>query len=354
MANKRIDLTYDADSQYATITRYAGLDTSALVATATYTFDAAYELVGLTYTKGTTMLAGYAYGYDDAGRMTQMKSYVDAAGSKTADPATWAVVNYHYDAAGQLATSGSTHAATYTNWQNAPANEDFNYDDNGNRDTGGNTVESTGDNRQHTDSAGYTYTYDDEGNVLSKTATDGSEIDYAWDYRDRLTSVTFQNSSHNVTKTVTYVYDAFNRWIGETISVPGQSDVQTRYVYENGQIVAQFDKTGSGNLAATDLSHRYLWNPQAVDQFFADEVHFFRRAGATTCPRPARSIGRSPTSRTASATWRPTVSGTTTLANHLVFDSFGKVASGTAGSLFGYTGRPFDSATGEQNNESLV
>jgi hypothetical protein len=28
----------------------------------------------------------------------------------------------------------------------------------------------------------------------------------------------------------------------------------------------------AGALSATDLSHRYLWNPQAVDQLFADEA----------------------------------------------------------------------------------
>ena len=74
--------------------------------------------------------------------------------------------------------------------------------------------------------------------------------------------MTFENNSGTVTKTVTYQYDAFNRWLGETIAVPGQATQQTVYVYDGDQIVAQFDKTGTGNLAATDLSHRYLWNPQ--------------------------------------------------------------------------------------------
>jgi hypothetical protein len=40
------------------------------------------------------------------------------------------------------------------------------------------------------------------------------------------------------------------------------------------QIVLQFDKTGSGDVAATDLSHRYLWGT-GVDQILADEqVHY--------------------------------------------------------------------------------
>ncbi|HJQ78894.1 MAG TPA: hypothetical protein VJ828_03015, partial [Lacipirellulaceae bacterium] len=38
-----------------------------------------------------------------------------------------------------------------------------------------------------------------------------------------------------------------------------------------GQVILQFDKTGSGNVVTTELSHRYLWGP-AVDQLLADEV----------------------------------------------------------------------------------
>ena len=75
-----------------------------------------------------------------------------------------------------------------------------------------------------------------------------------------------------ITKTVTYDYA--NRWIGETITIPGETGdtvTQTRYVYDGNQIISQFDKTGTGDLASTDLSHRYLWDSQAVDHLFADE-----------------------------------------------------------------------------------
>jgi hypothetical protein len=82
--------------------------------------------------------------------------------------------------------------------------------------------------------------------------------------------VTFKNNSGDVTKTVTYVYDVFNRWIGETV-VSGGTTQQTRFVYDGNQIVLQFDKTGTGNLAASNLSYRYLWGP-AVDQLLADEA----------------------------------------------------------------------------------
>jgi hypothetical protein len=38
-------------------------------------------------------------------------------------------------------------------------------------------------------------------------------------------------------------------------------------------VALEFDKTSSGNLAASDLSHRYFWGP-AIDPFLTDEqVH---------------------------------------------------------------------------------
>jgi hypothetical protein len=60
VAEKRVDYTYDAVGDYATITTYADLAGTELVSTATYTFDAASELTGLVYTQGTTTLASYA------------------------------------------------------------------------------------------------------------------------------------------------------------------------------------------------------------------------------------------------------------------------------------------------------
>jgi hypothetical protein len=40
---------------------------------------------------------------------------------------------------------------------------------------------------------------------------------------------------------------------------------QTVFAYDGGQVALEFDKTGSGSIAAGDLSHRYLWG-DAVDQ----------------------------------------------------------------------------------------
>jgi hypothetical protein len=45
-------------------------------------------------------------------------------------------------------------------------------------------------------------------------------------------------------------------------------------VYDGGQVVLQFDKSGSGDLEDSDLTHRYLWGPQ-VDMLLRQEKGTF-------------------------------------------------------------------------------
>ena len=51
VAYKRVDFSYDDASRYATISRYADLAATDLVATATYTFDNANRLTGMVYSQ---------------------------------------------------------------------------------------------------------------------------------------------------------------------------------------------------------------------------------------------------------------------------------------------------------------
>jgi RHS repeat-associated protein len=107
-------------------------------------------------------------------------------------------------------------------------------------------------------------------------------------------------------------------------------------VYDNGQVVLQFEKTGTGSLAAGDLSNRYLWGP-AVDQLFADEQDGEVLWALTD------QLG----------TVRDLIDNSGTLQNHKSYDAFGNVISETNGAvdtLFGFTGKLFDDATGLQNN----
>lgn len=120
------------------------------------------------------------------------------------------------------------------------------------------------------------------------------------------------------------------------------------YAYDGGQIALEFDKAGTGDLAATDLSHRYLWNPQAVDQFFADEqVHYDSGEAAFVTDALLWALTDHQNSIRDLATYDSNTD-VTTIANHRVFDSYGNLKSQTNAAvdcLFGNTGRQFDEAT---------
>ncbi len=316
------------------------------MATSAYGYDAAGRLTSLTHTQQSTTLAGYQFAYDAADRMTQLKSSADATTGNA-----WGVVDFTYDAINQLQT------AAYTTWASPPAAENYGYDPAGNQDTGGDTVQSTGDNRQATDSSGYTYLYDAEGNCTAKfidansdgviDAGDSDITTYQWDYRDRLTEsdhfATFAAYSGGTSDfVVSYAYDYANRVVKETVDPDGSGGSaaveQAVYAYDDDNCVLQFEKTGSGSLAASDLSDRYLWGA-AVDQILADEkVSSLESPGAVLWGLSDHE-----------GTIRDVVDNSGSVVDHRVFNSFGKMTSESAPTTdfaFGYDGTFWDSAVG--------
>jgi RHS repeat-associated protein len=216
----------------------------------------------------------------------------------------------------------------------------------------------------------YTYAYDAEGNRIARwkttnsgeTAPAAGDTDitlYTWDNRGRLTSVKMYStyaelSAGTADQTVAYTYDAFNRWIGETINAGTASETKTLFVYDGNQIVMQFDKAfdgtgGDQSAAASDLSHRYLWGP-AVDQLLADEQ---LGSGLTQSGSVVWTLADNQNTVRDLATY-DAQTNTTTVVNHRVFSAYGQLLSQSdpqaADCLFAYTGRPLDQATGLQNN----
>ena len=155
-----------------------------------------------------------------------------------------------------------------------------------------------------------------------------------------------------ITQDVNYYYDAENRWIGETVSIPGQAVQDTSYAYCGNQVVLQFDGASSTSpLGVANLSNRYLWGP-AVDQILAGEQ--------VTDPTEPGNVLLPLTDNL--GTVRDLVqynagTGTTTVVDHLVYDSFGNLVSQTNAAvdfLFGYTGQPFHQNTGLQINGERI
>lgn len=72
----------------------------------------------------------------------------------------------------------------------------------------------TGDDNRLLSNGTYDYTYDDEGNLLTKTRiSDGQVTTNTWDYRNRLTRVVVQDAEENMIKEAQYTYDVFDRRI---------------------------------------------------------------------------------------------------------------------------------------------
>ena len=328
VAEKRIDFAYNAASQFDTISRYADLSGSEFVANTFFAYDGMGRLASLIHSTdatapssgwGTDPLAGYAFSYDAASRITAIDSYVDG------------LTEYDYDNTSQL--TGADHTGQ--------TDENYSYDENGNRTMSG---YSTTDNNQLATDGVYNYTYDDEGNRLTKTSiSTGEKEEYAWDHRNRLAQVAFKDSGGTITKAVDFIYDAFNRLIRRTIDPDGATGsaalVDSFFSWEANQINLQFD--GSD---ASDLTSRDLWNPAAIDQILAvEDVTSLLSAGDIKwpftdhlgTPRDLASYD----------------SGTdeTTIENHRVFDSFGQLTSETNASFtisIGFTGVYFDATTG--------
>jgi RHS repeat-associated protein len=327
VAEKRVDFAYNAASQITQLTRYA--DTSGLefVAHTFYAYDGIGRLTKLLHTEdgslpgsgwGTDPLAGYAYAYDAASRITSIDSLLDG------------LTEYDHDDTNQLTSADHT----------SQTDETYTYDANGNRTMSG---YSTTDNNQLTTDGLYNYTYDDEGNRLTRTKiSDGYVTRYEWDHRNRLVGVIEEDDEENVLSTVEHNYDAFNRWVRRAVDADGPGGdpaEETFFSWEADQINLEF--AGDG---ATDLSQRYLWSPAAIDQILAvEEVDSLLSAGDVIWPLTDH-LG---TPRDLASY----DSGTneTTLENHRVFDSFGNLVSQTNGSFtidVGFTGVYSDTATG--------
>jgi RHS repeat-associated protein len=278
--------------------------------------------------------------YDPAGRLTEWQHVQNSAGAEI-NRFTWTYdalgrpvtqssadgsTTYQYDAASQVT------AATHT----SQTSESYQYDANGNRT---NTGITTGGNNRLLSDDRYDYQYDGEGNRTRRTerATGKSEV-LAWDHRNRLTSVTTFSATGTKLATVEYTYDVFDRRIARRVDADGNGVFETtqRFVYDGEDLILAF--SGTTNI----LTNRYLYGP-ATDEILADEKITTGTAGTVTW-----SLGDN------LGTIRDLVqynaaAGTTTVVNHVRYDTFGQIVSQTNSQFqpwFAYTGREWDPAVG--------
>jgi RHS repeat-associated protein len=175
--------------------------------------------------------------------------------------------------------------------------------------------------------AGYTYTYDNEGNRLKRTKT-GEVTDYTWDYRNRLTKVETKSGT-TVVKSASYIYDVFDRRIGRSMYPDGLPTIppvaERRFVYDRDHILLSFDNNNN-------LTHRFLYGP-VLDMVLADD------SNGNILWTLADNLG----------TVRDLVNSSGVVQNHRKYDSFGNITSQSNAGIttrFSYTGREFDADTG--------
>jgi len=232
---------------------------------------------------------------------------VDAVGNRTSktDQLSGATSNFTYDAIYQL-----TQAV-----QGLNTTESYTYDAVGNRLSSlGASPYSYNSSNELTAKPGVAYTYDSNGNTLTKVDSTGTTTD-AWDFENRLTSVTLPGSGG----TVSFKYDPFGRRIQKS-SASGTTD----YLYDGANVIEEVDSSGAVLARYTQGSG--LDEPLAV-----------LRSGTTTYYE-ADGLG-SVTSLSNS---------TGALANTYTYDSFGNLSAstGTVTNPLRYTAREFESETG--------
>ena len=247
---------------------------------------------------------------------------------------------YSYDTTNQVT------AASYTG-TNQPANEANSFDKNGNRT---NTGYTTGANNQLTSDGTFNYTYDHEGNRLTRTRISSAqandyETTYTWDYRNRLTDVEYFNNSGVLTKHVHYVYDVYDHLIGMQFDPSGGGTYTSSEWYAldlaanpNAPALPVLQFNGSGN-----ETYRFLNGPTAggVDSVMGvlgQEAVTIQGSAGTTTYALADNLG----------SVRDIANTSSVVVDHIVYNSFGNVVyeSGTVAHWAGYAGYHTDANTG--------
>ena len=350
-ANSAIDdimaeLDYNAVGALTDVRRFEWDDTDELynlIAQSQYQYNARNQITSINHQdSNNNNIVSHGYLYDADGNITQYTNSIDGS------------VLYDYDFLGQLI------GADYSNLN--IHDESYQYDLNGNRElvtnaNGDLVVYSTGLNNELNSDGNYFYTYDAEGNRISKTNAAGTERElYDWDYRNRLSSVTKQE--YNTTtqewedvQIVEYAYDYNNVLIRKVLDANGDgtADSKTLFLPENYQTAIQLDDADLSDSTYETVSHRYLWTPGQQDKLLADIQ--VSPTGSETLWTLTDHLG------TIRDVVKNTPSGLVVPA-HIIYDAYGNVlsckdANGTdieSPVLFGFTGKFFDDSTGLQNN----
>jgi RHS repeat-associated protein len=267
-----------------------------LVGSSSFNYDALQRLTGITHSNGAgSTLANYSYNYN-------LASFLN---SETYKGQT---TNYTYDRANQLTNAE----------RSLLPDENYTYDANGNPK--GNSF-VVGVNNQILSDGQFNYTYDREGNLATKSnIATGIVTTYNYDFRNRLVGVVDRNGSGNISQSVEFKYDAFDRRISKTVN--GQT---TYFVNDGDNLWAELNQ-------AEEIVNRYLQSANVYELI--------------ACYNSDEGTNWYLTDRL--GTVRDVVNSVDNLINSFGYDSFGQIAGQTNPNLddIAFAGREYDKETG--------
>jgi RHS repeat-associated protein len=195
--------------------------------------------------------------------------------------------------------------------QGTTTTESYSYDPVGNRTASlGVASYTTNTSNEMTANSNASYTYDANGNTLTKVVSSNT-TSYAWDYENRLASVTLPSSGG----TVTFKYDPFGRRV-EKIS-PSATSI---FLYDGDNLIEEANSTGA--VVARYSQGQSIDEPVAVQR--ATTTDYYEEDGLGSITSLTATNGA--------------------VAQSYTYDSFGNLtnSSGSLTNFFRYTGREFD------------
>jgi len=194
---------------------------------------------------------------------------------------------------------------------NTLRSETYTYDAVGNRTDRGGTVQT---GNRLTSFNGYTMTYDDDGNLLTKSGN-GVSQSFTWNALGQLASVTTNGS------TTTFGYDGLGRRVRKTTN-----GVATYFLYDGDNIVMQLSSTGQPQLEFS--YYPGVDQPHAVRQSSTGAVYYY----VTSQPGHVSAL----------------VNASGQVVNRYDYTPFGQAIATTEqiAQPFRYTARQLDSETG--------
>lgn len=344
VAAKHVAFAYDIASQMTDVNRYASSTAvGQLVAHSLYGYDKTGRVTDITHTNSiSSAIADYDFVYDKANRLTRFDSH-GAIDDFFAD--------YTYDDRNQLI--GADYTGTVAGLATALQDENYGYDDNGNRLNANGTSRSPDgtDNRLQTNGT-HRFAYNAEGNRTAKFIDNGDGVfgsgdtditEYTWDHRNRLTQITQRANYADVIDTlmIDYEYDVFDRRVSKTVDPDGdgtQMAYRDFYVYDGQHIALEFhDSDADGFFSVAVLSHRYLHGPR-IDMILADEQIVSGSGPGEVYWALPDHLGST----------RDVVDSAGNIVTHFVYNTFGQITGETNPNFyfrFTFTGRERDAET---------